>query len=167
MRTSRRNLLIGIGTAAVGGGAVVGSGALTQVEANRSVTVDVADDSNAFIELEESDDPPGNFVNTASGTNGASVIELQLDNLNDDALTTVGPVFDITNTANENVAVQITNDGGGDLTFREYQGGPDLGSNWVTVDAGNTLQVEIEVDTQGTNAVSASEITVEADSEQV
>jgi hypothetical protein len=47
----RRNLLLGLGTAAGGAGAV-GSGAFTSVSAQRDVAVSVADDTDAILRLE-------------------------------------------------------------------------------------------------------------------
>ena len=41
----RRTILLGLGTAIAGGGAVLGTGAFTTVEADRSVSVNVAEDS--------------------------------------------------------------------------------------------------------------------------
>ena len=47
----RRSLLVGVGGLVAGGGALLGTGAFTSVSANRSVSVQVADDSNAFLGL--------------------------------------------------------------------------------------------------------------------
>ncbi|MDB9252881.1 GLUG motif-containing protein [Halorubrum ezzemoulense] len=46
---NRRKLLLGMGTAAAGAGAVFGSGAFTQVEAQRDLTIGIDDDSEALI----------------------------------------------------------------------------------------------------------------------
>ena len=47
---NRRNVLLGLGTAAAGSGIVFGSGAFTQVQADRQLAVEIAgDDSDAFF----------------------------------------------------------------------------------------------------------------------
>lgn len=45
----RRNFLVGVGGAAIGGSALLGSGAFTRVESHRSVTVAVANDAQAYL----------------------------------------------------------------------------------------------------------------------
>lgn len=47
----RRNVLIGIGALTAGGIGIVGSGAFTQAEANRTVEADVVNDSNGYLQL--------------------------------------------------------------------------------------------------------------------
>lgn len=49
----RRNVLLGIGTAAVGTTALVGTGAFSRSEASRSVSVEVADDNDAYLGLRQ------------------------------------------------------------------------------------------------------------------
>lgn len=53
MQLHRRAILVGIGTAAVGSGAVFGSGAFTQVQATRDLTIGVDEDSTALLALEQ------------------------------------------------------------------------------------------------------------------
>lgn len=56
MQLHRRAILVGIGTAAVGSGAVFGSGAFTQVQATRDLTIGVDEDSTALLALEQNPD---------------------------------------------------------------------------------------------------------------
>ena len=56
MQFHRRALLVGIGTTAVGSGAVFGSGAFTQVQATRDLTIGVDEDSTALLALEQNPD---------------------------------------------------------------------------------------------------------------
>jgi hypothetical protein len=51
MGISRRNTLIGIGTLIAGGGAVLGTGAFTTVQAERTVSVETVGDASAFLGL--------------------------------------------------------------------------------------------------------------------
>ncbi len=53
---NRRNVLIGLGTAAAGAGIVFGSGAFTQASAERDVTIRVDEDSEALLALIANDD---------------------------------------------------------------------------------------------------------------
>ncbi|WP_434522837.1 hypothetical protein [Halorubrum sp. AS12] len=56
---NRRNVLIGLGTAAASSGAVFGSGAFTSVNADRDVAVEVVDASEALLGIE----PEANTTN--------------------------------------------------------------------------------------------------------
>lgn len=49
---NRRRFLAGVGGLAAAGGAALGTGAFTSVEAERSVSVTTADDDRAFLQLE-------------------------------------------------------------------------------------------------------------------
>jgi hypothetical protein len=49
---NRRNVLIGLGGLVAAGGAALGTGAFTTVEAQRTVTIDTAGDADAFLGLE-------------------------------------------------------------------------------------------------------------------
>jgi hypothetical protein len=48
----RRKFVLGLGTIAAGSASIVGSGAFTSVEADRTIAVDTAQDSDAFLELD-------------------------------------------------------------------------------------------------------------------
>lgn len=116
MRLNRRNVLIGIGTVAVGSGAALGSGAFTQVSAERTMSVDVAGDANAFLAL---------TANAATGavtnSGGPSSNELQVDlstsfasgdGVNDGALTSIGQLDSMTSPSSVTTAgFTITNNG--------------------------------------------------------
>lgn len=51
MKMNRRNMLIGIGAATAGSGAVLGSGAFTQVNADRTANFTVVGDNSAYLDL--------------------------------------------------------------------------------------------------------------------
>ena len=55
----RRNFLIGMGSTAAGASALIGSGAFSRVESQRHVTVEVAEDPDAYLGLEPSGSPNG------------------------------------------------------------------------------------------------------------
>ena len=56
----RRNFLIGAGGIAIGGGALLGSGAFSRVESHRSVAVQVANDANAYLGIKGLETPNSN-----------------------------------------------------------------------------------------------------------
>lgn len=49
----RRKFLLGVGSAAAAGSALIGSGAFSRVEADRSVTIQVAEDPNAYLGMDK------------------------------------------------------------------------------------------------------------------
>lgn len=51
MRMNRRNVLLGLGTIVASGGAALGTGAFSQVEAEREITIAVDGDSAAFVSI--------------------------------------------------------------------------------------------------------------------
>ena len=93
MAMNRRNVLIGLGTVAAGGGAVLGTGAFSTVEAERTMSVGFSDDSGAELIL----NPTSSYASSSQGTNSASTLDLTFNNLNDDATTTLSGVFEIDN----------------------------------------------------------------------
>ena len=177
MRSTRRNLLIGLATATVGGGAAFGSGAFSQVEADRTVNISVSDDdnSNTLLQLEANEDTA---LVTNDG-NSSNELKFNLDNLNDNAVTSVTPAFTITNNGGQNVGVRVraidtdvdpasvvaafsftsdTNDD--DVTT--YPGATGEDNNLTS--GGGSVTVDMEVDSSGTNSpANANVIRIEAD----
>jgi hypothetical protein len=56
LKMERRKFLIGAGSAAIGSSALIGSGAFSNMEANREFDIAVAGDENAFLRLSASSD---------------------------------------------------------------------------------------------------------------
>ena len=91
----------------------MGTGAFTSVTADRGVTVDVADDANAFLALEAEDTPNGNaYVGEHNG-----VVDLHFDEaasteggtgLNEDADTIIRDLLQVTNNGTQDVIVGVT-----------------------------------------------------------
>ncbi len=161
MNLNRRNVLLGLGTMTIGGGAAFGSGAFSQVEAERSVTVDVAEDSDALIALAAGDSA---YVNEDDG--GLIVIDLgsealgDADGLNLGAVTTLTEALSVTN--NHDEAVELTIDGvesdGIEVRFEDSEDGGGIDGS--TLDDGATLDLDIVIDTHGANADSQIDETV-------
>jgi hypothetical protein len=102
----RRKFLIGAGDTAIGASALVGSGAFTSVDANRSLNVTTEDDANALLELEAMDTPNGNtYVDDSNGAISIDISDDQADGVNDDALTVVRDLFRVTNNGSQSVYV--------------------------------------------------------------
>jgi len=98
-----------MGSLAAGGAAAIGSGAFTSVSAERRVSVNVADDENAYLQLD-----PTNNADFAT-TDGNDVLELDFsgvngqagDGVNANATTGFGPEFTIKNQGTEPARVVI------------------------------------------------------------
>lgn len=109
---NRRKFLIGSGALAAAGATGLGTGAFTNVRANRSVDVDVADDAAAFLALVGKDTPNGAEYVDEDGTAGAlsldfSETEAGGQGLNRDATTTIEDLFEIRNQGTQEVVVGI------------------------------------------------------------
>lgn len=52
----RRNFVVSLGSLAAGGATIVGSGAFTSVESERTINVETADDNEAFLKLSQRGD---------------------------------------------------------------------------------------------------------------
>ncbi len=145
------------------------TGAFTSVSAERSVSVAVADDDEAFLSLEPSDGSNGVYAAQTDGT-----LELRFDGtgtlasgLNPDATTYVDGVFVVTNRGTNDVTLTIDDPAEGLAFYATYNGtqhrldGPD--AEGVPVGVGETANVSIELDTSNESAIEAvDEITIAA-----
>ncbi len=68
---TRRKTLLGLGSLLVGGGAIISTGAFSSVSAQRSVALETADDSEAFLAFEIID---GDHVSETDGTIGFELL---------------------------------------------------------------------------------------------
>jgi len=112
---NRRKLIFLFGTAATGGGVAVGTGAFDSVSADRSVSLAVAGDSNAFLGLNsDSNELPNSEYATELG-NGLAEINTTPDadgdfdgeGVSPFALTTIEEVIEVTNQGTQDVAVFV------------------------------------------------------------
>ncbi|NLV09715.1 hypothetical protein GOC74_07205 [Halomicrobium mukohataei] len=164
---NRRNLLIGIGTAAVGSGAVLGSGALTQVQADREVQIGVNDDSSALLGLNPTDEVP-----EVSSSSDGEIQFLLPDNLNDEAVTTFGTMSGSSgNKSVDTAAFKISNgDAGSDSNSPALNisatvngsNGTDI-LNFLTVDSDSNKVDLTEESLQMEPSDSAKGVIVEVD----
>ena len=146
---NRRNVLVGLGTIVVGGGAALGSGAFSTVEASRTVSVGVAEDSQALIGLEQGD----NESNYLNWDDGYLTIDLDSETLgagiNVEAELTIDDALTITNNAGEEVNLSIDLDDDGSGIALEFDG-TNAGSYDETLGGGASIDdIDIVVDTEG------------------
>lgn len=151
MKLTRRNTLVGLGAVVAGSGALVGSGAFSSVEADRTVTINTAGDGQALLQLDVEDSYSGITDGSPTGTQGESIIELTLDDINDDAVTTFDGALTITNGGSNPVDLSIDTSDVDGVTFT---------LNDTNLNAAGSTTVDLEVDTRGT--VSDGDITITA-----
>jgi len=84
---NRRNVLIGLGTVAAGGGAVLGTGAFSTVEAQRTVDIQTSGDSEAVVQFSLSGQIAGSDNDT---------IKFDTKDINADAITKFDGALTIT-----------------------------------------------------------------------
>jgi hypothetical protein len=108
----RRKLLAAMGSLTAGGAAALGTGAFTSVSADRSVAVDVADDSDAFLAIEPQATPNGNEY---ASVNADGTVELDFSEtetggggLNRNAETIIRDILQVRNQGTQDVIVGVT-----------------------------------------------------------
>jgi hypothetical protein len=142
MKLTRRNALIGLGSLVAGSGALVGTGAFSSVEADRTVSVTTAGDGSALLGLTAD----GEYV---TGPDSGSTLTIDLfsdgSGVNQNAVTTLDGVISITNNSAE------SSDGTVNVGFDDGGNAPS-GSATVTPssDVEVTFYVDSEPDTGGT-----------------
>jgi hypothetical protein len=117
----RRKFLLGVGSAAAAGSALIGSGAFSRVEADRSVTIQVAKDPNAYLGMDDcridgSETPNSSFAHLDDL--GHLKIDMSPSNptegggkgINSDSSTWAHNVFQICNQGKEGACVWIKDD---------------------------------------------------------
>ena len=168
---NRRNVLVGLGAIAAGGGAAFGSGAFSQVEAERSASFSVTNDGSALLGLSGD----GNYVSESdTGSAGASTIQFEFSSLNDSATSIFKDILTITNQTQDGSAkdVYVKDDGtvtpGGVIDFvvsgsspNGTEGNSIVGSsNAVNLPDTGDLVVNIEIDTTAGDPSNVSTITI-------
>lgn len=162
----RRKFIIGVGAAAAGGTAALGTGAFSSVEADRSVSVEVGGDNDAYLGLEaERDD-----IISDDGGDGQLSLDLgsQMtaeggEGFNDDAVTKIDGVFRITNQGTRevgagfgtefpiyqrNITPEIEAIDGVTLkTPEDEREDFDGGAEGVVLEPGESVLISVEVDT--------------------
>lgn len=159
MTVNRRTLLIGLGAAAGAGGTLAGTGAFTQITAERDATVQVAGDAGSLLSITPGGGPNGNRYVSTDAQTGEIIIDLSTedaDGVAPNAVTRANDVLTVTNQGTQAVDFHVTDSTpegvSQDLVTFEANGGSIEGSaNAVELGTGNVLDVDIVVDTTGTN----------------
>jgi hypothetical protein len=154
----RRTRLFVVLAVFVAGFSIVGSGAFSTVTAERTVSVDVAGDDAALLELDPHSGPNGAYAGLNDGQLEIDFDAVSADGINQNASTTLENVFNVTNSGAQSTSVYITKTGENDglVTFNTSDGTRiDGGSgNAVSVGTGETIEVTIYIDTTGQNLAS-------------
>lgn len=175
---SRRAVLVGAGGLVAVGGAVFGTGAFSNVQAERTVTVSTAGDRSGILGLEPiPDSDNGRYATIIDGT-----LEVTIPDVNPDAISRYHRVFQVTNNGTQAVVlyleevpgdrtpddnavdfgvlagqlVDAAGEGSGnpEVVDISSQSPPDRGSGYddigVLLESGETLEVGVYIDTSGT-----------------
>lgn len=150
----RRNLLIAMGALSSGAAVVTGTGAFTSVQADRDVTVSVADDANAYLAVDDTGNANSSYVTEDSGEFGLDLTGSNGTNaggtgVNSNAVTVFENLFEVQNQGTQEVEVEVD-----PLTFVETSGGdtltvmvvPESGFPTVDISTGDTETYSLVVD---------------------
>lgn len=134
---------------------VLGTGAFTTVSAERTVSVNTAADDAALLELTPNDGPNGKYADGSGDELEINFDAVPATGVNQNAITTLRDVFNVTNRGTQTASVYITKSGAnaGLVNFENGTGSQiDGGStNGVSVPVGESVEVAIVVDTTGQN----------------
>jgi hypothetical protein len=109
MDINRRTVLLGLGSAGFAGTSLlVGAGAFSSVEAERTVAVNVTDDSDAVLSFEINSPVGDQILSTETlGNGGISAIKIEQDSLNQHATTLFQDALKITNGGSQDVGFSV------------------------------------------------------------
>ncbi|AGB30265.1 hypothetical protein Natpe_0333 [Natrinema pellirubrum DSM 15624] len=183
---NRRNVLLGLGTIVAGGGAALGSGAFSQAEAQRSVSVSLEGDSSGLLRPTVNDgDYEGVDSNTTTESDNGSVSITQINfvGINDesvfafDDVLTIGLQDESGNEVSGTFDISISTDSGSVAVYRDSF--PTDGSRGDVTDAelgtisasdsgsatdGSSVSAGIAINTNSTNSDDRFDGTLNEDS---
>jgi len=183
--TKRRKFLLGMGSLAAGGAAAIGSGAFSSVEADRSLSVTIADDDTAYLKFDTDlgNSPDNNYEYSEISDDEMSISfdtnDAGGEGVNPNSVTYFDDVFALMNQGTEPVKIWFELNEGLDEYLDVYPiaGGVQrdnslvgeanaFSASWAT-GVGSTLRIGIKVDTTEVaddNELLEGSITVHADS---
>lgn len=162
---NRRQFVIGLGATAAGGGAALGTGAFTSVDADRDASVAVAEEDEAYLRIEPTPNTAnGAFAEDTSASDGKqlfldfndSIPNRNSQGVGQSSVYEFDDVFRITNQGTQDVYVNVTDvtTHGGDTLVRFYirdgSGNRQFitpGSNDLEVTVGSTENIGVYIDT--------------------
>lgn len=142
----RRKFIIGTASAAVGGSALLGTGAFSRVESQRGVSVQVAEDPDGYLGMEGCEidgEPAPNSSYTVIDDHGHLAIEMNDENptdpggegINSNSISWFDNVFQICNQGKEAVCVYIAEKGGEDPQRVTFYTGEQSGEDPIPPEA--------------------------------
>jgi len=159
MKLNRRNTLIGLGTIVAGGGAALGTGAFSSVEATRTVNIETDADEDALLQIEANDDYNGTEDDYVTVDSGEIEIDIGDDTDDDDpgvntsATTKFTDILKVTNNGSQNVGLSVADVNGvgsGELLDFEISDNSIVGdseSNAEDLGKGSFLEITIVINT--------------------
>ncbi|WP_257298015.1 hypothetical protein [Haloarchaeobius sp. FL176] len=152
---NRRKFVLGLGALAGGGAAAMGTGAFSNVEAQRDISVTVANDASAYLGIQPGEGPNGKYADTTS--NDALAISLTDQNnnigngvaggkgINTNAVTSIGEIFKVQNQGTQEVDVAVTPLAYGDIDGDVFP--PDIdGALAVLLEPRNPDEIEVDIE---------------------
>ena len=105
----RRKFVAGLGALAGGGAIATGTGAFSSIEAERNLSVSVAEDSNAYLGIEALDDE---YIDATDDTLDIALTKANPtteggEGINASAVTGIGDLFEVTNQGTQNADVFV------------------------------------------------------------
>jgi hypothetical protein len=108
MDINRRTVLLGLGSAGFAGTSLlIGAGAFSSVEAERTVAVNVTNDSDAVLSLEANSPAGDQILGTESPNGGPTQIKFVQDELNQHAKTIFQDALKVTNGSAQDVGFSV------------------------------------------------------------
>lgn len=147
MKFTRRNALIAMAVVVMSSGALVGTGAFSSVEADRTVNVNTAGDDSALLQITEGQGASSSEIYATAGNQ----VSLNQSSLNADANTTFEQAVNVTNTGSENVTLYIDDADAGigeQLVIKENGGSSIVGTSTtdgVSLPAGQTVELDVVI----------------------
>lgn len=107
--------MLGVGSTAIGASALIGSGAFTRVESQRDVTIEIAEDPDAYVGLDGCEDSANSSYTRINEETGHLEIDMSSDNptddggegVNSDSFSYFDDVFQVCNQGKQDAAVWL------------------------------------------------------------
>ena len=151
----RRNFLIGMGSTAAGASALIGSGAFSRVESQRHVTVEVAEDPNAYLGLEPSGSANGENYAEVDDDSGHLEIDIGENpndghGVNSNSTTWFDCVFTVTNQGKEDATFYVEDMEGlgteeGEVSFYTGEASGSNGDDNLDFIVGQDNEVDLDL----------------------
>lgn len=136
----RRNFLIGVGGTAIGGSALLGSGAFSRVESQRDVKIEVAADPDAYLGMDVIEGSANSENYAEIDENGHITIDVSDsgndgEGVNSDSFTYFDDLFELCNNGKDDAMISYQ------LPDVEEAGHPSLEDDWEAPDEDYDEQV--------------------------